>query len=324
MMTLVLTLVLSCLGRVIVAHIYVLFSYTDTNARDSCNRVLSVYTPFTEMNLQVQVTASTKPHPTHFFFLGIESIEEFDAKRKARDDHRDATVAFVHDPATMPADKADIHAQYTMRWGKALFSCSTCWLLPGACVCDRMRRFPDAKLKVAVLLSEQEWGRASNSGSIIARTYGGGEMFMRGLKRDDQRLREQINDPTVTTAILWPSESAMTASELNALASERTEGRVRLIALDGTWAQARRMIKHLADVPKVRLSSLEVGIGAEQKESLLAPVRRYGGDFEETGRVSTLEAIVAALRELGEEPAVCDGLLDNLKIKIDSLLCQNQ
>jgi len=36
------------------------------------------------------------------------------------------------------------------------------------------------------------------------------------------------------------------------------------------------------------------------KRSLLYPIRQYGGDFVTSGRVSTLEAVTALLRELDE------------------------
>lgn len=41
------------------------------------------------------------------------------------------------------------------------------------------------------------------------------------------------------------------------------------------------------------------------------------------GRVSTLEAVVAMLRELGEPESTCEGLLDNLRLKVDALRIQN-
>lgn len=41
------------------------------------------------------------------------------------------------------------------------------------------------------------------------------------------------------------------------------------------------------------------------------------------GRVSTLEAIVALLREAGESPEVCDAMLDTLRLKVDSLRIQS-
>jgi len=58
------------------------------------------------------------------------------------------------------------------------------------------------------------------------------------------------------------------------------------------------------------------------KQSLLYPIRQYGGDFVTSGRVSTLEAVTALLRELDEPDDTCDALLGNLKIKVDSMLEQ--
>lgn len=49
--------------------------------------------------------------------------------------------------------------------------------------------------------------------------------------------------------------------------------------------------------------------------------RKYNGDDI---RISTLEAVVGALRCFGEDPATCDAMLENLKMKVDATLTQKR
>lgn len=50
--------------------------------------------------------------------------------------------------------------------------------------------------------------------------------------------------------------------------------------------------------------------------SLLHPARKYHGDLDTNGRVSTLEAVAALLAELEGDERVKDTLLHNLMIKV--------
>ena len=144
----------------------------------------------------------------------------------------------------------------------------------------------------------------------------------------EARLQAALNDPQSPPLLLWPGEGALTPDELlaadraataaaddDAAASEGADvpqhRRRTLIVVDGTWSGARRLMESLpASLPRVRLPAEAVGGGAR---SLLAPVREYTGDLG-LGRVSTLEAMAALLRALGE-PATADVLLDALRLK---------
>jgi DTW domain-containing protein YfiP len=264
--------------------------------------------------------------PSQLEFLGLKTQEEYRERLEARTAAKDAVKRIVEDPSTSPADKYDAQVRYTVTHGKALCACRTCWLSPGACVCPYLRRFGSSRSNQVVLwMHDSEYGRASNSGSILLQSYEGTELLVRGLREHDARLREMIEDPTVTTAFLFPSNTALTADQLKERAARETGGRIRIVGVDATWGQARKLMGSLPDrsrVVEVKLSSQQCLPGG-RSESLLAPVRRYGGDFEETGRVSTLEAIVGMLRELGEPEETCAGLLDNMMIKVDSLRIQN-
>ncbi|KXZ53404.1 hypothetical protein GPECTOR_7g1300 [Gonium pectorale] len=239
---------------------------------------------------------------------------------RARHAERRAMVEALKDPARDPRDRMALRSEYIMRWRKILFSCPTCWLLPGLCVCGRMQRFSTSRTKLVVHAHHGEWGSASNSGSILPNSLEGAEILLYGYPDHDRRLRELLADTSRTTALLWPGADSLLPEQLSALADERTGGRLTVVALDATWGNARRMQGWF---PKgtltVRLppeSTLK-----ENKLSLLRPVRRYRGDLE-NGRVSTVEAVASLLYELEGDEAMYRGLLDNLKIKVDACRLQ--
>ncbi len=99
---------------------------------------------------------------------------------------------------------------------------------------------------------------------------------------------------------------------------------VNVVALDGTWNQARKMATKIpGHVPRLSLRACSVRLSAETNESLLAPARRYRGQAAENGRVSTLEAVEAALRELGAGDRLSATLRANLKLKVEAVRLQN-
>ena len=101
------------------------------------------------------------------------------------------------------------------------------------------------------------------------------------------------------------------------------------VAIDGTWKNARNMLKRLPR-DKVTLVSLppEAFIGESvggihtkaRPVSLLAPVRKYRG--APAGRTSTFEACVALLRALGVDEGLCEAQLENVKTKVDAVKVQ--
>lgn len=53
--------------------------------------------------------------------------------------------------------------------------------------------------------------------------------------------------------------------------------------------------------------------------SLFRPLRKYKGNAAENGRVCTLEAVAGALFALEGDQDMYDGLLYNLKLKVDAM-----
>ncbi|KAG2438394.1 hypothetical protein HYH02_010849 [Chlamydomonas schloesseri] len=239
---------------------------------------------------------------------------------RKRHAERRAMVAALSDPSRDPRERMSLRTDYILKWRKVLFSCPTCWLLPGLCVCGRMQRFAPKKTRVVVHAHHGEWGSASNSGSILPLSLEGSEMLLYGHPDHDERLRAMLADTSRTVALLWPGADSLLPEQLQAVAEERSGGQVTVVALDATWGNARRMQgwfpKGTLTVKLPPESTLK-----ENKLSLLRPVRKYRGDLE-SGRVSTVEAVASLLFELeGDEP-MYRGLLENLKIKVDACRLQ--
>jgi DTW domain-containing protein YfiP len=189
-----------------------------------------------------------------------------------------------------------------------------------------------AAVSVAIHVHHSEWGKASNTGCLLPLILGGpeaggGEVLLAGHAPHDARLLALLADPSVTTAVLWPSPDALTPEELRARAAAETSGRVRIVAVDATWANARRMkTGYPAAALQVRLpTDMALGEGGAAG-SLLRPIKAYAGDFAANGRTSTLEAVAALLRYLsGSDPAAAvreAALLRALRSKVDRVRLQ--
>jgi len=251
---------------------------------------------------------------------GIKEYEDWFAKKREREAERDIVNRHMQDPSVPGVDKMHRRCQYILKYGRNLFTCPGCWLLPGLCVCGFMAKV-DAKTQLVVHVHQTEWGKCSNTGCVAHLSVPGSKLLLKGYKDHDAQLTALFADPTITTAILWPGERSILPSELKAIADAKTGGRIAVVAVDATWDGAMRMkCSYPPDALHVKLppnSAL-----AHSPVSLLSPVRKYRGDLENNGRVSTLEAIAALMCELEGDLGVRDTMLHNLRIKVDAMLIQ--
>lgn len=115
-----------------------------------------------------------------------------------------------------------------------------------------------------------EFGRATNTGSLVALSCAGSRVFVRGVKADDDALAALVADPSRRAILLFPSEDAITTDELlqreqqQQQASEAASGagggegagRRLVVVIDGTWSGARKLVKCLPGpdvLPRIRL-----------------------------------------------------------------------
>jgi hypothetical protein len=172
----------------------------------------------------------------------------------------------------------------------------------------------------------REWGLTSNTGSIVAQALENCEMLMKGLQEHDIQLQEDILEDDKTLAVvLWPdsADSPAPSISLEQVQQElKHDRRVVLIAVDGTWRNARRMVYRLPDtLPRLDLSA-DVVLSSPATGSILAPLRTRGGPSTREGsdrQVCTAEAVVGALVALGLSKTDGDHVLELTKTKLDRI-----
>jgi len=214
--------------------------------------------------------------------------------------------------------KHDLTARFAVEHGKAAFKCPGCWLLPGLCVCARLRGGSCAPHRLAVYIHHKEHGRGSNTGVLLQSTLGA-SLHVSGLQSDEASLASLLQAAGPAAALLWPGEDALSPAQFRAqLPPGAFERGVLLVAIDGCWNGARKMVNRLSpNLTRLRLDADAFPPG----RSLLAPVRKYEGEMGE--RHCTYEAVLAALLALGALPGGEEertALLRNVMTKVDGLL----
>ena len=160
--------------------------------------------------------------------------------------------------------------------------CPGCWLPVGMCLCAELPRLV-VRTRVVVMMHRREAATSSNTGRIAARLLEGASVRVRGGDRD--LPTEPL--PPGRRLVLFP------AAEARLLTPEDAAGDgVVLLVPDGTWSQARRLLRRDA-----------IFQGAEVVTLPPAGPSRYGlRRHAREGSVCTLEAIGRALGVLEGGP----------------------
>lgn len=116
------------------------------------------------------------------------------------------------------------------------------------------------------------------------------------------------------SALLFPSEESVKINDLK----EKEELKLRnLIVLDGTWSKARRIY---LENPWLKLLCCHVKLEIEGT-SLYKEVRRQ----PRAGCLSTIESIVYAMKEIGEDPEGLDNMLNVFESMVeDQRRCKDE
>lgn len=241
-------------------------------------------------------------------------------KAKARRMHaRGREVAELMSGTEGNEEKMHRYCEQLMAHGRGP-RCQECWLVEENCMCAATLRVDNAT-KVVVHIHHGEWARSSNTGVLIHRTLRNSDLCLKGHKEHEARLQDVYDDPNTAKCVLWPGETALSVSEFKKLVAASGQQNVAVLVPDGSFRGARKMAsKYPAEYPRVKLSPMSVLEG--KKVCLMGPVRKYGGSEEETGRVSTLEAVAAFLVEMGESADVTEALKRNMRLKMDLVLKQ--
>lgn len=249
--------------------------------------------------------------------LSLQEVEEAIALREQAVQELQIQIARESDGR----QRHKLICQHRFQHGKHPFVCKKCWSYHPICLCHEVPR-EKTKIpchKVVIWTHHSEWGSPSNTGSMLPLLLENTQILMKGLH--DKELgdivcgnddNDNYNDSMVQPVVLWPNvnkhdkmeEETIETVTLDELAGKTNN--IVLLAVEGTWRQARRMVSKL---PYPRLSLDE----KRPTPSLLSPLRSQTNGPAQS--VCTAEAVVHALQGLGMEadPAI----LHTVRLKVD-------
>ena len=156
--------------------------------------------------------------------------------------------------------------------------CSGCWLPSALCLCAELPLLA-VRTRVVVAMHRREAVTSSNTGRLAARVLEGASVRVRGALREEMESDPEPLPPG-RRLVLFPAAAA------RLLTAEDAAGEgVVLLVPDGTWAQARRLLRRD-----------DLFAGAEVVTLPPAGPSRYGlRRHAREGSVCTLEAVGRAL-----------------------------
>lgn len=177
--------------------------------------------------------------------------------------------------------------------------CFGCFKPRALCLCGRVPHVAN-RTRVTIFQHPRERFHAIGTARIARLGLANAAVLLpRDMAPRSLRIRAEL---APGTALLFPDDSARELAEL--APEEMPRG---LVVLDGTWSQARGLLRAnpgLADLPRVGLSP--------------AMPSRYRIRKEPRGHyLSTIEAIVQALRLIEPETPNLDGLIGAFDAMID-------
>ncbi len=341
--------------------------YSRSTENDSMNKdnnnddITTIWNKIRNPNFDVQTLPPSISHLlstpelyAHAYNMTIEEIHQYQLNyQHSIEQMKETLITQSVKNGNEKIDGKEIHSlQCKIRYtfGRDPFVCKRCWTYFPICVCDRATSKiiykPSCIDKVIIWTHLDEWGKTSNTGSVLSMTLGDGwcNVWMKGLESHDELMRRMLEDEMILPIVLWPkveqSKKAshiisgnndinqhqwITTEEIENLMKSSTGTRLQkprkivLIAIEGTWRNARRMVKKLPLPSHVKRLDLKDNIFSVMKDgndSILHPLRSQGDGASKTN-VCTAEAVVAALMILGLSKRDGEHILDVAATKID-------
>lgn len=296
--------------------------------------------------------------------MTIEQVDEaINARKLASTTLNEQLMAIEEDnkysmtAAEIGRRKHQMICQHRFHHFRNAFVCKKCWTFTPICVCrlfdddkrDNKAQLPIGVEKLIVWTHHDEYGRTSNTGSLLPLGLKQTDILMKGLLEHDQMMNEILSRKDVTPVVLWPDKRAsttitdvkriITESSSRNQDSDNYNGGIVLISIEGTWNTARKMVNKLPPhVLRLDLSE-EIGLNFTTPEmnegifidtratvasvtsqlpsapSLLAPLRRQGKGAKQDC-VSTVEATIVALLALGLSVEEASFILNCARTKV--------
>jgi DTW domain-containing protein YfiP len=181
--------------------------------------------------------------------------------------------------------------------------CLRCGRPEAVCYCAHLSSVPTAT-RIVVLQHPRERRVAIGTGRMATLCLPSAELRVGVDFSADPRFLEALRDPARPAALLYPGPASRELSRGSRL------GPLTLIVVDGTWAQARQIVRRtapLAALPRLRLTPPAPSEYRIRRE----PRRDY---------LSTVEALVQALGLLEGEPERFEALLEPFRAMVEAQL----
>jgi DTW domain-containing protein YfiP len=123
--------------------------------------------------------------------------------------------------------------------------CARCGRPQAVCYCEAITPVP-TRTRVLLLQHPREHGKAVNTARIAALALPSASLHVGVDFSQSAQVNAQLNDPAAPAVILYPS------AEARDLETDPPNGPVTLVVIDGTWHQARSLLRknpHLLKLP---------------------------------------------------------------------------
>ncbi|HEX5661276.1 MAG TPA: tRNA-uridine aminocarboxypropyltransferase [Polyangiales bacterium] len=170
--------------------------------------------------------------------------------------------------------------------------CERCGRPRTVCYCEAITPVP-TRTRVLLLQHPREHGKAVNTARIAALALPNSELHVGVEPEDFAGLNAALSDPDRPAVILYPS------SQARDLATDPPLHPVTLVVIDGTWHQARKLLRKNPDLLKLPHYAFEPKAPSEYQ------IRRE----PRPEYVSTIEALACALPFLEGDHARFEALL---------------
>ncbi|MCZ4373731.1 DTW domain-containing protein [Vibrio diazotrophicus] len=134
--------------------------------------------------------------------------------------------------------------------------CAYCNVGLTHCLCQHQ---PDIETQVAVLLivSQQEVFKPSNTGRLIADTVKETYVYQWSRTDPDSQMLDLLQNPAYFPVLIFPAETEEEHSRvMNQVESIASGKKPLLIFVDGSWREAKRIVRkspYLADLPLISI-----------------------------------------------------------------------
>lgn len=183
--------------------------------------------------------------------------------------------------------------------------CPACYLHVELCLCDRIPRLEVRRTSVVLVMHRRELHKPTNTGRLALLTLSDAHLALRGRQGEVLDLTPYAG-PERRSLVLFPREDAV---PLDAALLDADPRPLTLFVPDGTWAQARRVVRR--DPILQAATAVLVPPG---------PPTRYRLRREhQLGGLATAEAMARALRVI-EGDHVADGLEALFELMIERSL----